>query len=93
MRSNSLKTFITEQSTSNSDTFVGIKCESGKLKIYLPVGFNVNDDDSILRKELLFLLNAIKYASEKKMSDDVESIDVQSNNIQNFPISSYLYIT
>lgn len=92
MRSNSLKTFITEQSTSNSDTFVGIKCESGKLKIYLPVGFNVNDDDSILRKELLFLLNAIKYASEKKMSDDVESIDVQSNNIQNFPISSYLYV-
>lgn len=92
MRNNSLKNFISEQSSSSSDTFVGIKCEGGNLKIFLPVGFKVDDDDSILRKELLFLLNAIKYTTERKISDDVESIDFQSNKRQNFPISSFLYV-
>lgn len=92
MNNNSLKSFISDQSTNSSDTFVGIRCDNGKLKIYLPVGFNIDDNDSILRKDLLFLLNAIKYTTDRKTSDNIEAISIQSYNNQFFPISSFLYV-
>ena len=88
-----LKNFISEQTENSSDTFVGIKCENGKLKIYLPLGFKVDEDDSVLRKDLLMLFNAIKYTSENKSSDNISPQTIQhEDNNQFFPISSFLYV-
>lgn len=93
MLQNSLRKFIYTQSTNRTDTFVGIKCEQGNLKIYLPVGFRLDKNDSVLRKDLLMLLNAIKYTADKKSSDNIDARSVQNDfNCRFFPIASFLYV-
>lgn len=87
-----LKDFISSSSVTSDNTFVGIKCNEGKISISLPVGFRVSEDDKSLRKDILLLLYAIRNTFDKRDSDSILSSLAKTNHTESFPISSYLFV-
>lgn len=74
----------------DSDTFVGVKCDSDGISIHFPLGFRVSDDDKTLRKEILMLVSAIANTTAKKDSETNENLKKYDST--GFPFQAYLYI-
>lgn len=74
----------------DGDTFVGIKCEEGKMSVNFPLGYHLSDDEKGLRKDIIQLLNIIALTVDKY---DSKIMDPSNNNDQvGFPIQAYLYV-
>lgn len=72
----------------NYDTFVGIKCIDGDIKINFPMGFSISNDDDGLRKDILLLINTLSQNTEKKESEFLGQ--AKKNNEAEFPIQAYI---
>lgn len=71
----------------NYDTFVGIKCRDGDIKINFPMGFSISSDDE-LRKDILLLINTLSQNKEKKESEFLG--ESKKDNETEFPIQAYI---
>ena len=83
------KCFI--NTNSDEDTFVGIQCLDGDIKINFPLGFSLDQStDSTLRKDILLLLNILHNFAASSLS----SIPNSSSTAQNskFPLFAYLFV-
>lgn len=74
----------------DEDTFVGIKCEDGNIRVHFPLGFDMSQDDKELRKEILLLINTI--ASTTKRMDSELQESVKNYNQTSFPIQAYIAV-
>lgn len=72
----------------DTDTFVGIKCDSGEISIHFPLGFHISDDDNELRKDIMLLINTIASSTGKKESELIQA-DTESTD-SGFPMQAYL---
>lgn len=74
----------------NYDTFVGIKCSDGDIKINFPIGFRISSDDDQLRKDILLLINTLSQNTEKRESEFLGQ--AKKYNETDFPIQSYIEV-
>lgn len=75
----------------NDDSFVGIKADTDNALIYFPLGYQLPEKDSEIRKEILKLFGILNEFKDKK-----EGLLAQKNfneiNKVNFPLNAYLNI-
>lgn len=74
----------------DGDKFVGIKADTENAEIYFPIGWNLSDDDRIIREDIITLFSLL-YAFMKK--DKL----ISARNFKNpqnveFPVHAYLKI-
>ena len=74
----------------NQDTFVGIKCEDNEFSVNFPLGFQVSEDESELKKDILLLINTIAETTGRKDSYVLQ--EHRSYNTTGFPIQAYIAI-
>lgn len=75
----------------DKDTFVGIQCLDGDIKINFPLGFSLDStSDSTLRKDILLLLNVLHNFTQQQFNSVPKSNFVTKNST--FPLFAYLYI-
>lgn len=75
----------------DKDTFVGIQCLDGDIKINFPLGFSLDStSDSTLRKDILLLLNVLRNFTQQQFNSVPKSNFVTKNST--FPLFAYLYI-
>lgn len=61
------KCFVNIKDT--NDTFVGIKCKDGDIRINFPLGFSISNDDDELRKDIILLINTLSVNTAKMDSE------------------------
>ena len=86
----SIRDKCTVNTNRDADTFVGIVCEEGDLSIHFPLGFHVSDDDKVLRKDIMLLLNTIGN-TVGHMESTYKTISQNSVSV-GFPIQAYLSV-
>ena len=75
----------------DDDTFVGIQCLDGDIKINFPLGFSLDStSDSTLRKDILLLLNVLRNFTQQQFNSVPKSNFVTKNST--FPLFAYLYV-
>lgn len=75
----------------DEDTFVGVQCLDGDIKINFPLGFSLDStSDSTLRKDILLLLNVLRNFTQQQFNSVPKSNFVTKNST--FPLFAYLYI-
>lgn len=75
---------------SESDTFVGIKCENGDFSIHFPLGFHIAKEDKELRRDILLLMGKIKETTARRESEVYDQYYQQSS--LSFPFQAYLTV-
>ena len=74
----------------NANDFVGIKATGKKIDLFLPSFFRIDNDEKILRKDLLLFLKSISLAKTIECS---HISNVMSNDISGvWPIESFLWL-
>lgn len=75
----------------DEDTFVGVQCLDGDIKINFPLGFSLDStSDSTLRKDILLLLNVLRNFTQQQFNSVPKSNFVAKNST--FPLFAYLYV-
>lgn len=74
----------------DSDTFVGVECNSGDIKIHFPLGFNLSKDDKEIRYDIFLLLRTIARTVRRKDSR-FQANGAMFDKIE-FPLQAYLEI-
>lgn len=75
----------------DDDTFVGVQCLDGDIKINFPLGFSLDStSDSTLRKDILLLLNVLRNFTQQQFNFVPKSNFVTKNST--FPLFAYLYV-
>ena len=75
----------------DEDTFVGVQCLDGDIKINFPLGFSLDStSDSTLRKDILLLLNVLRNFTQQQFNSVPKSNFVTKNST--FPLFAYLYV-
>ena len=75
----------------DDDTFVGVQCLDGNIKINFPLGFSLDStSDSTLRKDILLLLNVLRNFTQQQFNFVPKSNFVTKNST--FPLFAYLYV-
>ncbi len=75
----------------DDDTFVGVQCLDGDIKINFPLGFSLDStSDSTLRKDILLLLNVLRNFTQQQFNSVPKSNFVTKNST--FPLFAYLYV-
>ena len=78
-------------SSTNEESFVGIRADSNGVNVYFPVGYNLPETEQELRYDILHLISILREFSELKN----EAFSLQNFNTQedvSFPLSSYIEI-
>lgn len=70
--------------------FVGIKVDTENADVYFPIGYNLSEDDRIIREDIITLLR-ILYAFSKQ-DNLITTKNLNSMSRVEFPIHSYLKI-
>lgn len=73
----------------NEDTFVGIKCVNGDFSVNFPIGYDIEKDDRLLRKDILLLISVLSHNTDRKDSEINRTV---SYNEVDFPLQAYLYV-
>lgn len=72
------------------DGFVGIKSDTNGIMIYLPIGYQLPDNDDELRVDIHNLFSILAtYMKEDKV---IKQSNVNDSEIDDFPINSYLKV-
>ncbi|MFW2491714.1 LlaJI family restriction endonuclease [Clostridium chromiireducens] len=74
----------------DTDTFVGIKCENGDISINFPLGFDISEDDTELRKNIFLLISTLATNTKRKESEILSKIRKYEET--DFPIQAYMAI-
>ena len=74
----------------DSDKFVGIKADTENVEIYFPIGWNLSDDDIILREDIITLFRVLYAFMKKDKLISSQNFDMPQK--VNFPIHAYLKI-
>lgn len=91
MPSCTLKDFCFSKDAEKDSDFVGIHFEDGKFKVIFPIGFVPSlSDEALLRKEILLLISTLRKFRPNDKSN--KTSEFKENNLQSFPISSYLFV-
>lgn len=73
-----------------SDSFVGISCENGDIKLFLPLGFPISDNDKQLQSDILLLLRTLSVTTTKHDSTLADSSISADDHA--FPVQAYLFL-
>ena len=75
----------------NAETFVGIRCENGEIRVQFPMGYAFDgEDDRSLQRDIFLLLGAIRRTTARKES---RLISGQTKEMQDaFPLHAYLAV-
>lgn len=75
----------------DEDTFVGVQCIDGDIKINFPLGFSLDaTSDSTLRKDILLLLNVLRNLTQQQFNSVPKRNFVTKDSM--FPLFAYLYV-
>ena len=75
----------------DEDTFVGVQCIDGDIKINFPLGFSLDaTSDSTLRKDILLLLNVLRNFTQQQFNSVPKRNFVTKDSM--FPLFAYLYV-
>lgn len=72
------------------NSFVGIKINNNQIEFHFPKTYVLSDDDNEKRKNILNILRTISLA--KKTTNSLSSYNSKTNNGNEFPLGSYLWI-
>lgn len=90
-QSNILKKYCKVVSPQDDDRFVGVKGDVNGVCVYFPLGYQLSDTDSEIRKDILHLFRIIN-----EFKDEKEGTIKQRNNSElddvEFPLNAYLDI-
>lgn len=74
----------------DTDKFVGIKCKNGDVSINFPLGFDINEDNTELRRDIFLLINTLATNTKRKESEIIGQIHKYEET--EFPIQAYMFI-
>lgn len=74
----------------SSDSFVGIQNKEGHVFVFLPIGMQISNDESITKKDIRLLLE-ILYREQRTDSEKSKS-QKDKFIIKAFPLNAYLYV-
>lgn len=86
----SLKDICFYDAKLSGDDFVGIKHESGKLRVQFPLGYRKADDEKEIRKDILNLISVLSTFSDNE--DSYILNDAQKAQSKAFPIHAYMFL-
>ena len=73
-----------------SDTFVGLDCRNEELTVNFPLGYQLSDNDSGIRKDILLLMRTLALASFAQNS--TVNFSDEKAEYSAFPLQEYLFI-
>lgn len=86
---NDLKNLCYVNTNENENRFVGIKIENGKPIVYFPLGYNLSNNDKLIRKDIRSLINILMIFTDKETKILSESTFSTSHPVE-FPIFAYM---
>lgn len=75
----------------DGDNFIGIKVKVDEVIVNFPLGFQISETDSEIRNDILNLLNVLNEFKDRQ-EGFVDSSNMGSSNIVEFPLNAYLEI-
>lgn len=88
---NSLKDKCRVVTKEDGDNFVGIKINVDNVVVNFPLGFQIAENDSEIRIDILNLLNVLEQFKDKK-EGFIAADNKESSNIIEFPLNAYLEV-
>lgn len=73
-----------------SDTFVGLDCRNEELTVNFPLGYQLSDNDSGIRKDILLLMRTLALASSAQ--NNTVNFSDEKAEYSSFPLQEYLFI-
>jgi hypothetical protein len=73
-----------------SDTFVGLDCRNEELTVNFPLGYQLSDNDSGIRKDILLLMRTLALASSAQNS--TVNFSDEKAEYSSFPLQEYLFV-
>lgn len=73
-----------------SDTFVGLDCRNEELTVNFPLGYQLSDSDSGIRKDILLLMRTLALASSAQ--NNTVNFSDEKAEYSSFPLQEYLFI-
>lgn len=74
-----------------NDRFVGIKIDTGEIKVCFPIGYQLPESENDIKKDILHLIHILSEFSNKEEGVLVKRKYAAKRNV-NFPINSYLEV-
>ena len=75
----------------DGDRFVGIKADTENVMVYFPMGYRLSDDESLLRDDVLRLIDVLSRFNDSK--DRVLAMEkFATPHSVNFPVNAYMNI-
>ena len=90
MKELSIRDKCFDKKNRNQDTFVGLKCENDKFSVHFPLGFDIDEDDKVLRKDIILLIDTIAATTGKKESSIYRQAGQYDYTM--FPIQAYMSV-
>lgn len=90
MQNLNIRSRCSVNANSESDTFVGIKCDAGDISVNFPLGFAISDNDKGLKKDIMLLLSVLAKNTEHKKSEMLE--EGHRFDEVTFPIQAFIAI-
>ena len=73
-----------------SDTFVGLDCRNEELTVNFPLGYQLSDNDSGIRKDILLLMRTLALASSAQ--NNTVNFSDEKAEYSSFPLQEYLFV-
>lgn len=76
-------------SSTDGDSFVGVRSDGGSLSVFFPLGYTIPSDEAVLRRDVMNLIAVLsKFAGTKDKT--VVSQHIKSHETVDFPIQAYM---
>lgn len=89
---NNLQKYCRVATNKKDDNFVGVRGDTNGLEFVFPLGYQLSEDDSDIRRDVLHLLSIIKeFKVDENKGEITQRKDPQSKEVD-FPFNAYLEV-
>lgn len=90
MTGGSLRERCVVNTNRNSETFVGVRCEGGEVRVQFPLGFGLSEDERGLQRDIFLLLQTLRRTTEQRGSRIAGEAGRERREA--FPMQAYLSV-
>lgn len=90
-QTDTLKKYCRIATNQDEDRFVGIKGDANGVFVYFPLGYQLSDNDSDIRKDILHLFRILQEFKEEKEGNITRRTSYENKDVE-FPLSAYMEI-
>lgn len=90
-QNNILKKYCKVATQQEEDRFVGVKGDANGVFVYFPLGYNLSENDSDIRRDILHLFRILDEFKEEQEGNINQKNNHETKNVK-FPLNAYMEI-